>query len=189
MITAENNLPPAALMPGTSPMQADTKASFDRRFVLMSVAEQRYAMPVNTIQEVLAAPELSAPPGMPRILNGFMDLGGVATPVVSLARLFNLSEAPAALYTPILLLRDQSKPLAIQVEQVLGSASISDSAIARLSPHDVTGDAVVGMAMVDKRCVVVLAPDRLLLRQERTRLAEVQSLEQNRLAAIREEVS
>jgi purine-binding chemotaxis protein CheW len=190
MISTENNLPPAAPLPcSASPKRADADVCFDRRFVLMGVADQRYAMPVDAIQEVLAAPELSTPPGMPRILVGFMDVGGTATPVVSLARLFDLPEALAVLYTPILLLRDQSNPLAIKVEQVFGTALISDSAIARLSPRDVTGDAVVGMAMVDDRCVVVLSPDRLLLRQERTRLAELQCFEQNRLAAIREGAS
>ncbi len=62
-------------------------------------------------------PALARPPGLPAILEGILNLGGVAIPVVKLDRLFGLPERVAGLYTPIIVLRSQN-PLALLVDKV-----------------------------------------------------------------------
>lgn len=154
--------------------------------VLVSVAHERYAFPLDAVQEILPAPTLFCPPGMPRLLEGFMDLAGAAIPVVSLARLFGLAEPAAALYTPLILLRDAPVPIAIQVEKALGILTADRIGRVQLAAGGASGDCATGIAMVDGHAVVLLSPERVLLRQERRRIADLQALEQTRLDAIRE---
>src|SRR5580698_8646026 len=79
-------------------------AARGENMVLLSIGEQRYAIPLTAVQEILPMPLLSRSPRMPPILDGFMHLGGIAVAVVNLARLFDLPDAASTLYTPLLLL-------------------------------------------------------------------------------------
>jgi purine-binding chemotaxis protein CheW len=154
--------------------------------VLLRLGEQRYAIPLTAVREVLPLPLLSRPPRMPAILDGFLHLDRIAVAVVNLARLFDLPDAPPALYTPLLLVRGNSKPIALRVEQVLGVVSISQDSEVQLDEHWVGNECAEGAAVLGNRVVVLLAPQRILLKQERDCLADLQAAEQQRLDALRE---
>ncbi len=62
-------------------------------FLGFSLAEQAYALPLEAVVEVMAAPAaLSTVPRMESVLLGLMDLRGTVLPVVSLRALLGLAE-------------------------------------------------------------------------------------------------
>ena len=88
----------------------------DLHVAAFELAGRTCAIPSANVREVLFMPALARPPGLPAILEGILNLGGVAVPVVKLDRLFGLPERVAGLYTPIIVLRSQN-PLALLVDK------------------------------------------------------------------------
>ncbi len=142
------------------------------------------ALPLASLQEVLPLPQLSRPPGLPALLEGFLNLGGAAVPILRLDRLFGLPELALGRYTPLLVLRQPEDRLALLVE--------SAQVVVHVRPQDVRpvrsglsfNDCSEGEVTVGDRPVHLLSPERVLLEKERQCLAEWQAVEQERLAAL-----
>jgi purine-binding chemotaxis protein CheW len=81
--------------PGTAPIQ----------LLLFAVAGQRYAMPLDTVERVIRAVELSAPPGSPAGIRGNFSLHGRIVPVADIRRHLGLPDKDVALDDRILILR------------------------------------------------------------------------------------
>ena len=58
--------------------------------VVIAVGETACALTQEAVRALLPLPHLDRPPGLPAPLAGFLNLGGVAVPVVDLARLLGL---------------------------------------------------------------------------------------------------
>ena len=56
------------------------------------------AFPLEAVREIVPMARLSSPPGLPSGLEGFLDLRGIAVPIVRLDRLFDLpAQHPACI--------------------------------------------------------------------------------------------
>src|SRR4051812_6590060 len=71
-----------------------------RRLVVFHLAGQAYALELGAVQEIVLMAALSRPPGLPSMLEGFLNLAGTAIPVVRLDRLFRLPEQMPGMFTP-----------------------------------------------------------------------------------------
>ncbi len=144
------------------------------------------ALPLKAIREVVALPLLSRPPGRPSLLEGFLNLGGSAVPVLRLDRLFNLPELIPSLYTPLLILRQPEDRLALLVESVQGILSLTLEDVRPVRGGDSFNDCLEGEITVGDQVVHLLSSERLLLEKERQCLAELQAVEQERLRSLEE---
>lgn len=145
------------------------------------------ALPFTSLREVVPMALLSRPPGMPSLLEGLLNLGGVAVPVVRLDRLFGLPPFTVGRYSPLLILRHCEDRLALLAEAVVGVIRVSP---AQVRPRPVGAvcfnDCVEGEITAGETTVHLLDADRLLLDKERQCLAELQSAEQQRLRRVEE---
>lgn len=89
-----------------------------RVLVLFEIGEHRCALPVESVKEIVLMAKLSTQPGMPSLLDGYLNLRGEALPVFRLARRLGLSEREPGLYTPILVTRAGSELVGIVVDRV-----------------------------------------------------------------------
>lgn len=143
--------------------------------VMIRLGAVRCALRHAAVQELLPLPRLWRPPGLPRPLEGFMNLGGEAVPVVALATLLGVEEAEdtaPALYRHLVLLR-ASPPVALRVTRVLDLRLVAPE---RLRPvgRGATLNGCVEAEIEDGESLVhLLDADRLLLAQERQALAEL----------------
>ena len=128
--------------------------------------------------------QLARPPGLPALLEGFLNLRGEAVPVVRLRRLFGLPEASPGLYTPMVVLKGREGPLALLVDEVSGVLSASEEAGLPVQEGHAFNDCVEAEVVLDGRAVHLLSTDRLLLEQERRRIAELQVVAQRRLSDL-----
>lgn len=159
--------------------------SAGRRLVLVfQLAGQSYALPISAVSEIVPLAQLSQPPALPPVLAGFLNLGGVATPVVRLARLLGVTEQPVELYTPLIILRNTGSPLALLVDRVLGIDSLGACDVAPIGEAYCFNDCAEGLLTLNGSRVVLLSEHRLLRRQEEQRLAELAAIEQTRLAEL-----
>ncbi len=149
-------------------------AATAKTLVVFRLGAELCAMPVSAVAEVLHMAETARPPGLPRILEGFLDLRGTAVAVLRPDRLFNLPEIRLALYTPALVLRGARPPMAVLVDAVVGVLPASD--IVPIEEDRTFNGCVVAEARTTAGAAHLLAPERLLLEQERRRVAEFETL-------------
>lgn len=156
-----------------------------RRDVLVfRVGDQRYAVALRDVAEIVPMARLATSPSLPAVVDGFLNLAGRAVAVVRLARLLGTTEQPPGLHTPLLVLRHAEPPVALLVQQVERIVRLADSAVLPVAPDDSFNAAVAGVTTLDGQSVFLLAPDLLLLAKEQQCLAEFQDREQSRLRAL-----
>lgn len=160
----------------------------NERYVLFRAAGQSWAIAAAGVSEVLPTAALDRPPGSPRALMGFMNLGGTALPVVSLARLLILDDEtsqPDDLYHHVLRLagRGGAAPFGLQVERVTDVDATPDG-MAPLGEGQSINDAVIGALVMGAQLVPLLDWGRLLLVEEQRRIEDLAAAAQARLAEL-----
>src|SRR5258708_4946310 len=98
------------------------------------------AFPLEGVQEIVPMAQLSSPPGLPSLLAGFLNLRGTAIPILRMDRLFDLTEQPPGLYTPIIILRVGERPMGILVGGVRQIASVTPSSFVSLPATQIFND-------------------------------------------------
>lgn len=139
-----------------------------------------WGLGLDAVQEVLHLPELIRPAGRPPFLEGFLAMGTDCFSVIHMARLLALTEEPAGLYTPVVLLR--SARLALLVTTLVGV--VSPEAVRELPSETVLNDCVAGGFEHENRTVQVLSVERLLLEEESRRVEELRRAHIERLERL-----
>ena len=154
-----------------------------RQLVVFSLAETFCALDLASVREILPTAELSAPPGMPELLAGFLNLGGTAVPVLRLGRLFQMPVKETGLYEHLILLR-ASRPLALLVDRVDEVRAFPEDALRPVGEKNSFNDCAQSQVTQKDRTIHILALDHLLLKEEEARLTELRDLEQKRLREL-----
>lgn len=115
-------------------------------FLVFLVAEQRFALPVEGVERVVAAAETSPLPDAHPFVLGVVNVRGEAAPVVDLRQRLGALSREMALSDRFLLVRDEGRLFALLVDGVEGvfslqpqdvSLSSEDDARVALSPGEV----------------------------------------------------
>ena len=144
------------------------------------------ALPQAAVAEILPVPELAAAPGAPRVLAGFVNLGGEAVAALALDRLLDAEggEPAPALYRHLIRLRPLAgaPSVTLLVDRVTDAAAHAPDTQA-VEEADSLGGCVAETALINGRLTPVLSPEHLLLAEEKARLDEFARRDQERLAA------
>jgi purine-binding chemotaxis protein CheW len=155
-----------------------------RRLFTFLIGERLCALPFEDIREVVPLAELSRPPGLPSILEGFLNLGGVTIAVVALRRLLGLEDRAPTLYAHLLVVGPAAAPLAFLTDYAHGA--VEADVVRRIPPGRSPNDCITAEVVVDGRTIHVMATERLLLEEERARIAELRAVEQERRRRLQE---
>ena len=164
---------------GVSTLQQPVPAGL----LLLDAAGQSYALPLPEIETILPMAQLSRAPGMPSLLAGFLNLAGVAVPVVRLSRLFGQPDVEPGLYTPLVILRCTQPRLALWVDRVRRIVGASEYVPVSVPETTSLNNCATALVKLDGEVALLLSSERLLLEQEARRLAELTAAEQARLGA------
>lgn len=151
-----------------------------RRMLLFRLDKQTYALPIDAISKIVPMAQLVQTPASAQLLAGMLNLGGQALPVLKLARLFGLTEQAIQLYTPLIVLRHESCPVALLVDAVIGMQKFNSNELVPLQAGYCLHDCASGLFAHAGEHVVLLDEHRLLSEQESRRLAELTAIEQLR---------
>jgi len=168
------------LLAGQSP-----ERDFGLLLLTFAVGDATCALPSRAIREVVPMALLSRPPGLPSIVEGLLNLGGVAIPVVSFKRLFKMEGPPPGLYAHVIVLRGET-PLAFLVDYVKGAVEVSESALVPVRGERTFNECVEAEVMLDGCTVSLMAADKLLLLEERLRIREFCDTKEERLGVMQE---
>lgn len=156
----------------------------ERALVVFVAGGRVCALPTAAVREVVHYPELATPPGLPAMLEGFLNYGGEILPVLRLDRLFGLPQARTDLYTQVLVLRETEGRLALIVDAVRAVRRVDEALLRPVQGGSVFNDCLDAQLELDGETVHVLAADRVLLQQERERLRQLGEMVESRLADL-----
>ncbi len=144
------------------------------------------AIRAEEVQEIVLMASLARPPGLPAIVEGFLNLRGTAIPVIRLERLFGGSPAPFGLYSPLIVLRGRPDSLALLAERVDNVVWASESTLKPVPAGHCFNDCTEAEIWLEPPATPIhlLSRERLLLAQERSRIAELRGAAQRHLAEL-----
>lgn len=151
------------------------------RYLIFEVATTVLALPLQAVFRVAPMAELAEPPCRPPIVLGLLNLGGRAVPVLCLHRLLGLAGSETGLDSRLVVMHGALR-LALAVD-ALHEIRTLDAAALRSVGERTLNDCVVHAFEHRGGTGYVLDQDRLLLAQERQRVAELQAMEQARQTA------
>lgn len=156
--------------------------------VVFRMGTQLFGLRVEQVREVVPVAWLDRPPHMSSLVEGVLNLGGEAIPVLRLDRLLGLDAGTFGLDASILIMRPQAgqdgagqASLALLVEHVDGVRELEDFRAMGLPAGQSFNDCLMDVLERDGRMVNMLSWKRILLEQEARNLAEFQSRAQARL--------
>lgn len=155
--------------------------------LIASVDGQWYALPAESIAEVVHMPALSTTAGCPPLVEGFLNLRGSLAPVVSLRRLFSLGDRSPELYSPLIVLRPSGEgPVALRVDSVDEVVVLPETPqqMRPLGPADSYNACARYAFTQGDRDVVLLAADLLFEAKERACLADLRRDAQRRMEGL-----
>jgi purine-binding chemotaxis protein CheW len=153
----------------------------ERTFVVVDICGKACGLPLEDVQELVPMAWLSRPPGIPSLIGGFLNLRGMAVPVLPVGRLFGLQERPLELHTPLVIVRSAGYSIALLVDNVSRILSVSSDALVPLGEDHVFNNCAEAETVVEGRVIHVLSLKCLLIEKERRILSEFQAIEQQRL--------
>lgn len=152
-------------------------------YLLLDVAGTTCALPRAAVREILPLPHLHAPPASGGPLAGFLNLSGTPVPVLDLARLLALREAPEPEpYRHLVLATDGAT--ALLVDRVADLVTVPDHAVRPVEDAVTLNGCVEAELALGDRLVHALALPRLLTTEERARLDALTAKAAARLAAL-----
>lgn len=165
-------------------MGADSLSLARGRYLIFHLADRNYAIPSRCVEEIVPMAELSPVPGAPSFLPGFLDVGGELVAVISMRRLFGMSDRERELYSPLVLLKAMPQRLALEIDGVTRIADIDGADLVSLTEGNSLNDCAFAIARLDGCAVVILSPERLLLDEEEKRVFELAEQARQRLSEV-----
>lgn len=165
-------------------MTPDTPHGAALPALLFRIADRRCALALAELGEVIHLPALVRIAGLPAPVVGFFSLAGDPIPVADGGRVLGVPGVAEGLYTPLLVLRCRQTALALMVDEVEGVAATRVGAA--LEESDSLNGCVRAIVETPGGPAQLLDADRILLAAERERLASLEELTRERLAALGE---
>ncbi|MGE5514454.1 MAG: chemotaxis protein CheW [Bacteroidota bacterium] len=152
--------------------------------VIFRLSGELFAIPVAEVREVVPYAWLEQPPRMPTFIQGVLNLGGLAVPVLRLDVLLGTPSATIGLDASILIMKTDDAPLALLVEHVEGVRAAADFQYAAIDDRQSFQGCLAGQLSSPTFSVHLLSWHKVLLEEEGRRLEQFQHAAQVRLAEL-----
>lgn len=149
---------------------ADHHEDSGRLFVRFELAAEKYAIPIDSVQEILKPQNLTEIPHTPDFLSGIVNLRGKIVPVVDLRLRLDLPQCEIKKSTRIIVIRGQEQFIGLLVDAVAEVCPIAKASIEVVSPiisGQVNSDYFEGIANIGDDIVALLDLKKVLLKPKK----------------------
>jgi purine-binding chemotaxis protein CheW len=144
-------------------MSADSATGVEiRRLVVFRLGEQRYALPIDVVQEIQQIVEPAAIPDSSPSLVGMIDLRGTVVPLVDLRTLLGMERREYELRTPMIICAATDGLVAFAIDDVEDVADIAEDCLQEPSGVYELAERMIGVCRLEEGLVYVLDVERLI---------------------------
>jgi purine-binding chemotaxis protein CheW len=138
-----------------------------RNLLAFRLGQQTYALPIEPLVQIIPMLTITPVPQLGEMMEGMINVHGMAVPVVNMRRHLDLPAAPLQLHTPILLIRIGEPTVGLIVDQVVDVINLPAAKITPPSdilPEGATGAPLLqGLAHTPDGIMLLLDPAYLFL--------------------------
>lgn len=132
------------------------------QFVVFSLDEQRYALPLQAIERIVRAVEVTALPHAPPMVLGVIDMAGRILPVLSLRQHFGLPDRAVVPADRFLIARTALRTVAVVIDEAQGVIERRQSDVGGTGEIAPGFTKIQGVVKIGDDLVLVLDPERWL---------------------------
>jgi purine-binding chemotaxis protein CheW len=140
-------------------------------FLLFTLDAQRFALPVAAVRETVPAVAVTPLAGAPGVVEGLVDVGGTATPVLDLRARFGLPARPVSTADHLVLAEAGARPVALRVDRAVDVVLLDDDAVSAARPGETALRHLAGVAHLDDGLVLIADLEAFLSQAESQALA------------------
>ncbi len=130
------------------------------------LANQTYALPIKPIVRIIEMVTITPIPQLSSVVEGVINMHGVAVPVINLRRHFGLPDVAWGLRTPIILVQISEQTFGLIVDEVIDVLNISMDRVSRVAdilPDVMSEEPIIrGVAHIEDETVLLLDVEYLL---------------------------
>lgn len=125
------------------------------RLVTFEVADNRYALPVTAVQELLRAVAISPLPRAAPFVEGVIDVRGTVVPVLEIRSRFGLPPRELSASDQLVLAAAGPRLVALRVDRVLELVEVDDGAVTALDRQVPTARHIEGVVRLEGGLAVI----------------------------------
>ncbi len=152
--------------------------------LIVSLGDDRIALSCEEVLELVPLAALIQVPGQASSLLGFLNLRQEAIPVISLRRLLGLPAVSPGVYMPIVVVQTGNRRMGLLIDRAETVCPANTAGLRPVAEAHIFNDYAGYCFDADGENVAILRSNRLLLKEERDRLFELQSEAARRLADL-----
>lgn len=150
------------------------------QFVVFSVEDEEYGVPILSVQEIISLPNLTRVPGVPDYISGLINLRGNIIPLYVLRSRFNLEEKDLNENSIVIIAQtgeENLKTIGFIVDSVSDVLSITKESLSKTPEFSSTIDVnfIEKIGKVGNRMVIIINMKNFLTEDETTVLEGIVS--------------
>ncbi|MGE5371128.1 MAG: chemotaxis protein CheW [Solirubrobacterales bacterium] len=142
-------------------------------YVVFLLDRYRFALPVEHVERILRAVQVSHVPKAPDVVEGFINVQGRIIPVVNLRRQFYLPEKPIEIRDQFILARSERRTIAIVVDYVSNIVTRPESMIVPTEELLSGLPYIQAVAKTEEGMILILSLENILSADDRVNLEEI----------------
>ncbi|HKB84334.1 MAG TPA: chemotaxis protein CheW [Burkholderiales bacterium] len=123
--------------------------------VVFTLGEQRYGLPLSSVERAVRIVEITPLPNGPDIVLGVINVQGRLIPVVNLRRRFSLPEHEVVLTDQIVVAHTQRRPVALVVDAIVGVLAYSQQQFVGAGEILPTAEYLDGVVKLDDGLILI----------------------------------
>ena len=152
-------------------------------YVFFLLSGEKYAVGIESVQEIIKPKEITEIPHMPGFLRGVVNLRGKIVPVIDLRTRFNLPASELTKSARIVVVRRQDQVLGLLVDAVLSVQPIPESkieAVPEMLSGPVASSFFDGVANLDNVIIAIIDLGKTLRKPPKDNAIQTEGLVQIR---------
>ncbi|MDP2364835.1 MAG: chemotaxis protein CheW [Ignavibacteria bacterium] len=142
----------------------------NKKIVLFSLDEPRYALYLSVVERVVRAVEITPLPKAPEIVPGVINFHGEIITVIDMRRRFNLSAREIKLEDQLIVARTSKRLVALVVDSVIGIRELNHNQIVNAEQAFPFTDYLSGAAKIEGNLILITDLDKFLSLDEESKL-------------------
>jgi purine-binding chemotaxis protein CheW len=132
------------------------------QIVAFYLGEQRYALPIERVQEIQQIVAFTSVPESRQSVVGMINLRGDVIPAVDVRRLVGLPAQDYSLETPMIICRHEGQLVALLVDEVQDVLGLPVGCVQEAPALNALSSKMIGVARLDDGLAYLLDLDKLL---------------------------
>jgi purine-binding chemotaxis protein CheW len=163
---------------GMEPDEKTQEESGEIQLVSFLLGDEEFGADILMVQEIIRMQPITRVPNAPHFVEGVINLRGKVIPIVDLRKRLNIGKTEDTRRTRIIVVDVEGKITGFIVDSVSQVLRIPTNTIEPAPPIVVAGiesEYITGVSKLDDRLLIILDFSRILTKQEKNELVEVES--------------